>query len=75
MRGFVKRIAEQGLTRDEARRARSHKQARLRPYVFRYQSPQRDFTLELRFRRSSVTRDEVAQALEQSLGEVRSSES
>lgn len=74
MRGFIKRIAQQGLTRDEARRARSHKQARLQPYVFRYQSPQRDFTLELRFRRSVVTRDEVAQALEQSLGEVRKSE-
>ncbi len=75
MRGFVKRIAEQGLTRDEARRVRSQKQTRSQPYVFRYQAPQRDFTLELRFRRSSVTQEEVAQSLEQVLGEVRSSES
>ena len=75
MRGFVKRIAEQGLTRDEARRARSQKKTRQQPYIFRYQSPHRDFTLELRFRRSSVTHQEVAQALEQVLGEVRGSKS
>src|SRR5438105_6931256 len=73
MRGFVRRIAEQGLTRDEARRARRQKKARPQPYIFRYQAPHRDFTLELRFRRSSVTQEEVSQAIEQALGEVRRS--
>jgi len=71
MSGFVKRIAEQGLTRDEARRARTKKQVRQQPYVFRYQPPGREYTLELRFRRSSVRRDEVIQALEITLNEAR----
>lgn len=75
MRSFVKRIAEQGLTRDEARRARSQKQTRPQPYIFRYQAPHRDFTLELRFRRSAVTQAEVARALEQALAEIRRTES
>jgi ParB family chromosome partitioning protein len=71
MRKLVKRISEQGMTRDEARRARSQKQAHQQPYLFRYHAPNRDYALELRFRRSSVSQDEVVQALEQALTTVR----
>jgi ParB family chromosome partitioning protein len=71
MRGFVKRIVEQGMTRDEARRARRQKHSRPQPYIHRYQAPNHDYILELRFRRSSVSQDEVALALEQALEAVR----
>lgn len=64
MESFVKRINEQGLTRDEARKARTKKQGRSQPYVFRHQAPGREFTFELKFRRSTVERDELIQVLE-----------
>lgn len=72
MHTFVKRITEQGMTRDEARRARSRKQTRQQPYVFRYHAPNKDYVLELRFRRSSVSQDEVSRALEQAIADLRS---
>jgi ParB family chromosome partitioning protein len=73
MRAFVRRIAEQGLTRDEARQVRRRKQSRQPPYVFRFQSPGRDFTLELRFRRAEVSRAELIAALARALAEARQS--
>lgn len=64
MRKFVTRIAEQGLTRDEARKARSKKQPRTQPYVYRYQAANREFVLEVKFRRSSVSREELQKAIQ-----------
>lgn len=72
MRAFVARVVEQGMTRDEARRARTDRQARPQPYVFRHQPETKEFTLELKFRRSEVNRDEVIAALERLLAELRS---
>jgi ParB family transcriptional regulator, chromosome partitioning protein len=71
MEAFVKRVHEQGLTRDEARKARTKKQGRSQPYVFRHQSPGREFTFELKFRRSTVERDELIQVLESILQMMR----
>jgi hypothetical protein len=34
-----------------------------RPYTFKYVSPKKDFSLEVRFRRSNVNTTEIAQAL------------
>ncbi len=71
MEAFVKRVSEQGLTRDEARKARTKKQARSQPYTFRHQPPGREFTFELKFRRSTVEREELIQILENILQMVR----
>jgi ParB family chromosome partitioning protein len=71
MQDFVRKVAERGLTRDEARRVGKKKQTRLQPYVFRYHSPSRDYGLEIKFRRSSVTQPELIQALEAILAELR----
>ncbi len=71
METFVKRVNEQGLTRDEARKARQKKQTRQQPYVFRHQAPGREFTFELKFRRSTVERDELIEVLENILALVR----
>jgi ParB family chromosome partitioning protein len=70
MLGFVKRVSEQGMTRDEARKSRKKKQARSQPYVFRHQSPAKDFTVEVKFRKSSVTRDELLQVIQGLLNDL-----
>lgn len=73
MKGFVKRILEQGFNRDDARRARvqkQKKQSRPQPYVFRYIPPGKEFTLEIRFRRSQVGADDLQGALRQAIEQV-----
>lgn len=73
MRGFVKRIVEQGFNRDDARRARvqkQKKQARPQPYVYRFSPPGKEFTLEVRFRRSQVGAEELKGALVQAIDQV-----
>ncbi len=70
MLSFVQRIASQGLNRDEARQARKNKQGRAQPFVYRFQAPSKDFTIEVKFRRSSVEHDELLQAVRTALEEL-----
>lgn len=72
MMEFVGRVVKQGMTRDEARRARKNKQARPQPYVYHYASPERDFTLEIKFRRSAVTQEDLIEVVEYLLAELKS---
>lgn len=74
MAEFVQRINERGMTRDEARKARASKQGRSQPFVFRHQAPGREFTFELKFRKSSVERDELIRVLESILSSLRDTE-
>ncbi len=71
MQEFVGRIAERGMTRDEARKARKNKKTRQQPFVYHYNSPNRDFTLEIKFRRSSVSNEELIAAFESMIEEIR----
>lgn len=70
MVNFVQRIASQGMNRDEARQARKNKQVRAQPFVYRFQSPSKDFSIEVKFRRSSVEHDELVQAVKVALEEL-----
>jgi ParB family chromosome partitioning protein len=64
MKAFVERIVAQGMTRDEARAVRrAPASSRPRPYEFRFQPDNKEFTLNMRFRRSQVSREEVVAAL------------
>jgi ParB family transcriptional regulator, chromosome partitioning protein len=74
MREFVGRIAKQGMTRDEARKARKNKQTRQQPFVYRYTSPNREFILEIKFRRSTVTNQELVLAINAALEEINAKE-
>ena len=67
MQDFVARIADQGLTRDQARKARAKKQARSQPFTYRYQAANREFVLDLKFRRASVSREDVVKAIQLAL--------
>jgi ParB family chromosome partitioning protein len=68
MRRLAKEITSRGLTREDAREVRRQEMGprvapETKPYTFKYVSPQKDFSLEVRFRRSSVDPHDVAQAL------------
>jgi ParB family transcriptional regulator, chromosome partitioning protein len=68
MRRLAKEIASRGLTRDDARQVRRQEMGpritpQLKPYTYKYTSPGKEFSLEVRFRRSSVDSSDVAAAL------------
>jgi ParB family transcriptional regulator, chromosome partitioning protein len=73
MMEFVGHVVKQGMTRDEARRARKNKQERPQPFVYHYASPNRDYTLEIKFRRSAVTQDELIEVIQTLLDELKQS--
>ncbi len=75
MREMVGRIAQGGLTRDEARRARKEEsgpEARPHPFLFDYGPPDGAFHLRIQFRKSHVSREELAAALRSILREIES---
>jgi len=68
MRRLAVQITSQGLTRDDAREVRRQEAGprivpEAKPYTFRYASPQKEFSLEIKFRKSNVSEREVAEAL------------
>ena len=68
MRRLAIQITSQGLTRDDAREVRRQEAGpRIvpegKPYTFRYAPPQKEFSLEIKFRRANVSEREVAEAL------------
>jgi ParB family transcriptional regulator, chromosome partitioning protein len=68
MRRLANQITSQGLTRDDVREVRRQEAGPRvvpegKPYTFRYAPAQKDFTLEIKFRRPNVSEREVAEAL------------
>jgi ParB family chromosome partitioning protein len=72
MRSLIKEIAGKGLKREEVRAARRSKPsaevegestAASKPYVFRYELPEVNAKLELRFEKSSPSKEEIVAAL------------
>jgi ParB family transcriptional regulator, chromosome partitioning protein len=75
MHEMVQRIAQGALTRDEARRARQEETAiapRPQPYLFTYKADDESFTARIQFRKSHVTREELASTLRAILREIES---
>lgn len=66
MRELLERIVRQGLTRDDLRKA-SKPKARQRPFQFKFQPPEKEFAIEIRFRRSQVEVEELCRALRTAL--------
>lgn len=68
MRRLAKDITSRGLTREDAREVRRQEAGprvapEIKPYTYKYVAPKKEFSLELRFRRSQVDPDEIAEAL------------
>lgn len=77
MAQLADKIIVRGMTRDDARASRRtrtgvrRERASPPPYVFRYNSPKKEFKLELRFRRSQATTKDVSAALQQIIEEIK----
>lgn len=68
MRRLAEQITSRGLTREDAREVRRQEMGPriapdIKPYTYKYVAPKKEFSLELRFRRSQVERAEIAEAL------------
>src|SRR5580692_11833519 len=75
MQDMVQRIAQGGLTRDEARRTRkdeTESAPRPQPFNFDYQSEDGSFRVKLQFRKSHVSHEELAAALRTVLRRIES---
>jgi ParB family chromosome partitioning protein len=72
---LLEEVARRGLNRDDLRqrlrRDKSGKSGRRRPYVFRFKSPDKSYSLSLTFRQSEVDKDDLVRALEQILADLR----
>ncbi|MBX7219582.1 MAG: ParB/RepB/Spo0J family partition protein [Blastocatellia bacterium] len=69
-RALIARIRSQGLTRDEVREVNRPTKGRPKPFNFKFQSPSKDFVLDLRFKRSNIEPTEVLSALRKVIGEI-----
>ena len=73
---LLEEVASHGLNRDDLRqrlrkRDRATTKPRRTPYAFKFRAPDKSYTLNLTFRQSEVDRQDLIQALEQILGELR----
>ena len=72
---LLEEVARRGLNRDDLRqrlrRDKSSKGGRRRPYVFRFRSPDKTYSLAMTFRQSEVDKDDLIRALEQILLDLR----
>jgi len=72
---LIEEVDRRGLSRDDLRRqkrgADRGKVPRRKPYVFSLRAPDKSFHLSLRFRQSSVSKDDLIRTLEQVLDDLR----
>jgi ParB family transcriptional regulator, chromosome partitioning protein len=75
MAELIARLKQEGGTRDQARRIAKESKPksggrRARPFVFRYQPREKTFSLDLRFRKSDVPREDIVRALQSIIDEL-----
>jgi ParB family transcriptional regulator, chromosome partitioning protein len=80
MKDAIEEAARLGLNRDDLRRSprqekKQRQGGRKKPYVFKFRSPDRKYSLSLSFRQSEVERDDLIRAIEQILAELRDKKS
>src|SRR5439155_7846747 len=66
MRTVVEQIGAQGLTRDGARKARKafiDPTGASEPFVYRYEAPDKEFRVEVKFKRANINAEELFEAL------------
>lgn len=71
MLDLVGKIARSGMKRDEVRKVTKNKQEHSQPFVYRYAPPHKEYNVEVKFRKSNVTNDELLIALENVAEDVR----
>ncbi len=67
MIGMIEEIKRSGLTRDDVRKMKEDKKGPGRPkgFVFHFRPPDNKFTLNLKFKRSEVSKDEIISTLQE----------
>src|SRR3989475_1164808 len=73
MRTMAEQIAEQGLTRDGARKARRayvDPTGASEPYVYRFEPPGRELKVEVKFKSPNVSTEELFEALNAAAGNI-----
>lgn len=71
---LLERVASLGLSRDDLRRRNrsgAGSTGRRKPFVFSFKAPDKSFKLNVTFRRSTVERDDLIQALQSILDQLR----
>jgi ParB family transcriptional regulator, chromosome partitioning protein len=71
---LLEEVARRGLNRDDLRqqlRRERGRPSRRKPYVFRFKSPDKSYSLSLSFRQSEVDKEDLIRALEQILSGLR----
>ncbi len=68
---LIQKIAR-GAGREEVRR-QGKKQTRAKPFVFKYRDPRKTYSFHLRFKKAEVERQELIEALENILADLRQS--
>lgn len=70
---LLEEVARRGLNRDDLRQRlrRDRSSGRRKPYVFRFKSPDKSYSLAMSFRQSEVDRDDLIRALENILEGLR----
>jgi ParB family chromosome partitioning protein len=76
MRRLAVQITSQGLTREDVREVRRQEAGprivpESKPFTFRYVGPQKEFNLEIKFRKANVSEREVVEALTLAAEELR----
>ena len=72
MVALVERITASGMKRADVRKAAGKASAgRSKPFAYKWVAPSKTFSLRLNFRKASVSRDEMIEALEQAVAELR----
>ncbi len=73
---LLEKAATLGLSRDDLRRrTRRRTSTRRKPYTFAFKAPDKSYRLNLTFRRSTVERTDLIQALQEILEQLRQEES
>jgi ParB family transcriptional regulator, chromosome partitioning protein len=74
MKTLVGKISRQGLTREQVRKATKPQRGRQKAFIFKFQSPGKEFALEIRFRRSQVETEDLRGALTAALDHIETTE-
>lgn len=72
MKELIQRIQKQGLTRDQVRKVAKTQKGRPKPFNYRFQPTGKEFTLEVKFRRTQVELVEVKKAIIAALEQLKS---
>lgn len=78
MIALLEQVDRRGLSRDDLRRQKRNvdksKPARRKPYVYKFRAPDKSFSFALKFRQTSVSKDDLISTLEAILQDLRQAE-